>query len=605
MFFTKYLASFALATLLLCGSSSATPQFESEPIRPLDSRDDPNSDKSAILEPVVPPGVDEDDLGTLALGTRVVLAWAGSKVGSSSQRKLKRDGAVFSEASFKFAYPTIPLDYSSYISGISCSGGRLTSTLTPAAYKFAKKNWSGKGKLVFITSVDGCGSDNTNDLFLAKSITFSDSKRTFTAQGSSAGYRDVATNLNLKWGDLGTLNLKRAVDKRDMFEPHGLHNREVSLGISWGLYLNDFLGIDKDSPWDNAALLAKYNKTGGKTDTSYSKGEIASDFGHHKRSNESALEERKVVKTTEKTFGLAAYCVECGFSGTAEIWGDLDVDLIPFKVTKAQVGFRASFKAGLYLGLVAFVKYEKKYTKSFPRKFIPGFEIPLLAGVGPFVELSFEATMTIQATGSLLLGTAIEWNNIDIMIDLLDYSNSHARGFNPIFTKKKEVAGELKITTSLGMPVKLGLGIDLLSGTWKAGASIVETPSIVGEGSFEVSGTVTEDGTAVGDVNGGCYGIMINIHFENTVQGVLEGDYIGQRTWNIFRPLKSEPILETCIGYTKDSTEDDDTPDGTGSGSGASGNGLNSGGTGLSGSSGSKSPKCKQAAILSPTVPSV
>ena len=232
MFSSKAVSYLALATLLFFESSSARHSHHPRHNRRDDSSSSGNTTSSSAdvtsssgnststsLQPVVPPSVNQDALDVLALGTNVTLAWAGSPTGSNSRRLLKRDGGVFSAASFTFAYPTVPLDHSNYISNVSCSTGSLTASLDDDAYSFAKKEWSGAGNIVFVTSADGCGQDDVNDMFKATSITFYDSDQTFTAQGSSIGYMEAATHMNLQWGSIGTASVKRAVDKRDVRIP--------------------------------------------------------------------------------------------------------------------------------------------------------------------------------------------------------------------------------------------------------------------------------------------------------------------------------------------------------------------------------------------------
>lgn len=217
MFLLPELRSLTLAVLLFGACSTAAPHA-STPL--LDRRDDPGTSgadgPTASLEPVVPPEVNPDALSILALGTHVNLAWAGSPADTGTKGMLKRAGAVLTQAAFTFAYPTVPLDHSSFVSGISCSGNTLTGTLTSSAYAYAKKQWSGAADIVFVTSVDGCGAKDANDFFHATKIVFSDAGKTFSATGSSAGYKSVATKMQLKWGDIGTHKLKRAIDKRDV-----------------------------------------------------------------------------------------------------------------------------------------------------------------------------------------------------------------------------------------------------------------------------------------------------------------------------------------------------------------------------------------------------
>ena len=220
MLFTKEFASL----LLFCGVSTAAPSITSSQRARYDSRDvvqvnttsTTTNTTAAVLEPIVPPEVDPTDLSLFALNPVSTLAWAGSTNSSNSKRMLKRDTGILSQANITFHYPSIPLDQSAYVSGISCSPGTLTATLTQTAYTYAKKAWKGASHIIFITAADGCGVDKANDFFLTDSIVFSDGDHSFKALGSSSTYQNVTQRFNLQWGDVGTYDLRRSVDKRSV-----------------------------------------------------------------------------------------------------------------------------------------------------------------------------------------------------------------------------------------------------------------------------------------------------------------------------------------------------------------------------------------------------
>lgn len=234
---------------LLCTSALGAPQYETNirqrqdfllgeskgSLGVLPRQDQPAADPSApeaptaLLEPVIPPVVDEDALSVLKLAKNITLAWAGSSSTNVTNGKFKRDGdAVLSQAQFTFRYPTVALDHSSFVSGVSCSAGKLTGKLSATAYAYAKKQWASAGQIIFITSVDGCGSDAANDYFLAKTIGFSDSKKTFTANGAGSNYGQLASHFKLDWGNVGAYNLKRSHTKREvrLLCRHVLHVRK-------------------------------------------------------------------------------------------------------------------------------------------------------------------------------------------------------------------------------------------------------------------------------------------------------------------------------------------------------------------------------------------
>ncbi|KAF5589962.1 hypothetical protein FPCIR_6591 [Fusarium pseudocircinatum] len=549
MMLTQYLSScIALAFFIL--SVSAAPSYDL-PI--LNRRDDASatstSDNSTTLEPIIPPEVDPKDFSVFNLDKQVTLAWAGTPDSEpGSKRMRKRDNAIFSQANFTFRYPVIPLDHSVFISSVSCTKGALSGVISNSA---AKGQWKSAGKIIFITSVDGCGENHANDLFLSQSITFNDTTKAFTAKGSTTEYADVYESFKLDFGKIGTLNVRRAIDKRAMFEPHILEKRaSKTWSYEWSQYLNkeELLGTDEDAPWPNAAKLIEWGSEGGGEDDSYKKGEVADPNGHHKRWDNATLSERDL------SYGLILYCVECGFGGKASLTGTIEASLI-HGITKAQIQFNAQFKAGLNLGLKAFVTYEKEWT--YPvAEFSPwNFGIPLLCTVGPYIGLDVQAGMTIEATGTLLIGASVEWENIDLLIDLLDSGNSHSNGLTPVFTHRTEATGELKMEASLGLPASVGVKLNVLSG---------------------LCATVTDDGEIITDVNGDCYGIAWNIHFENTLEAfVTLGDDTNK--FPLIDPMESDPIAEGCIGYVNDGTGDDGSDDE----GGMSGTGMDCGGSGL------------------------
>lgn len=174
---------------------------------------------NTTLEPVIPPSVNTGVLSILAPSTTLTLAWAGTPGtgnSSTSQRLLKRDTSVYSQANFTFVLPSVPLDHSDLISGISCSAGSLTATLSSTAFTYAKQQWANAGSLLFITSATGCGTDGSNYYFKSSSITFSTAASTFTAAGSSEVINSVAAYMSLQWGAVPASAVRRSITKRDV-----------------------------------------------------------------------------------------------------------------------------------------------------------------------------------------------------------------------------------------------------------------------------------------------------------------------------------------------------------------------------------------------------
>ncbi|KAK2689325.1 hypothetical protein QWA68_011383 [Fusarium oxysporum] len=221
-----------------------------------------------------------------------------------------------------------------------------------------------------------------------------------------------------------------------------------------------------------------------------------------------------------KPYGLTLYCVECGFGGKASLTGTVEVSLFG-GIEVAQIQFNAQFKARLNLGLRAFVEYEKEWTYLVGEINPLSFGIALLCTVVLYIGLDVKAGMSIEATGTLLIGASVEWENIDILIDLVNSGNSHTNGLTPVFKHTAEATGELKMEASLGLLASVGVELKLLSGLWAAKGGVVDTPSVVLEGSFEMSATVTDDGEILANIDGDCYGIAWNIHFENSLDAFV------------------------------------------------------------------------------------
>ncbi|TXB96394.1 hypothetical protein FocTR4_00015844 [Fusarium oxysporum f. sp. cubense] len=166
--------------------------------------------------------------------------------------------------------------------------------------------------------------------------------------------------------------------------------------------------------------------------------------------------------------------------------------------------------------LKGFVTYEKEWTYLIGEINPWSLGIALLCTVGPYIGLDVKAGMSIEATGTLLIGASVEWENIDILIDLVNSGNSHTNDLTPVFKHTAGATGELKMEASLGLLASVGVELKLLSRLWEAKRGVVDTPSVVLEGSFEMSATVTDDGENLANIDGDCYGIAWNIHFENS-----------------------------------------------------------------------------------------
>ena len=170
---------------------------------------------ATTLEPVLPPDNDPEDFSILSPDPQLNLYYGGVPNTTLSKRA-DTDSAILVNLDFTFLHPSVPLDYSSFISGVACSDNNtLTGVFsTSSAYSYGKKAWTGLNNVLLITSADGCGADNQNDVFLANSITFSDGDLSFTATGAEYLVRDVAKTSDITWGNVTPKKLRKRAYRR-------------------------------------------------------------------------------------------------------------------------------------------------------------------------------------------------------------------------------------------------------------------------------------------------------------------------------------------------------------------------------------------------------
>lgn len=151
----------------------------------------------------------------------------------------------------------------------------------------------------------------------------------------------------------------------------------------------------------------------------------------------------------------------------------------------------------------------------------------------------------------MLVGVQYQWPAFSATMDFFNPLKSSSKGFSPITTHTFNASGDIIVATSVGLPIGLGLGVDLLKGLWDKQVAIVDRPAIeiVAEYSLALFGSSTSGGGAPSGsftsatVNGGaCNGIAWYIDLVNTLQ-LAAGDHkysLGQ--WN------SPALAQGCLG---------------------------------------------------------
>jgi hypothetical protein len=136
------------------------------------------------------------------------------------------------------------------------------------------------------------------------------------------------------------------------------------------------------------------------------------------------------------------------------------------------------------LGLDAQVEYKNTITKPLVSAGLPGFSVPGIITLGPFVSLSAELELEAKAIGQLFAGIAMDIPNFDATLDVFDSTKSVSSGFTPVFTKNFTATGEIDISANFGLPLKLGIGLVIPVIKFDKSIGIVERPGLNASASF-------------------------------------------------------------------------------------------------------------------------
>ena len=138
-----------------------------------------------------------------------------------------------------------------------------------------------------------------------------------------------------------------------------------------------------------------------------------------------------------------------------------------------------------------------KYKTNIISQGLQPYEIPGVLLVGP--EIAVDATLGFNITteGQVLAGASMSVPNFSANLDLVDSSQSHVTGFTPQFNTNFSAGGQIRATTSLGLPVTIGVGLDIVPLKIRKLISVINEPSLEANVAYSYS----TDGS--GDCNNG------------------------------------------------------------------------------------------------------
>lgn len=208
--------------------------------------------------------------------------------------------------------------------------------------------------------------------------------------------------------------------------------------------------------------------------------------------------------------------------------------------------------AGIFLGVNAFATYNKTYTKPLWVQGLPVLSIPDVFAVGPYIELDIRAEARIDALGQAIAGGSLNWPHINATVDMLNSKNSFSHGLSPDINATIQTTEQITLTLSLGIPITLAVGVNILDGAYKKNINLTETPALVATARYEAetnttfnrNGTTGEHCRSV-DLTPAtqCLGVAWNITAVNDVTLGL----LGFDTFNLDH-LESPALAHGCIG---------------------------------------------------------
>lgn len=240
--------------------------------------------------------------------------------------------------------------------------------------------------------------------------------------------------------------------------------------------------------------------------------------------------------------GITFYCVNCGIHGSVAVSGSISFGVIG-GITAGSIGMAGNLQAGLEIGMDAYAEYDKSLTLArLVHQGIPGFSIPNVITVGPEVTLDLTADFSVSAEGQLLAGITLSLPDFGANLDVFDPSRSTSHGSVPEVHRIFNATGTLTATASLGLPLGLAFGIDLLAGRYSKTIALIDTPAI--EAVATLSATYQNiDGVGSSSVNGGdCDGVEWQIDVRND----LTLNVLDSRNYDLFSWV-SPPLAQGCI----------------------------------------------------------
>ncbi|KAL8872340.1 MAG: hypothetical protein Q9174_002017 [Haloplaca sp. 1 TL-2023] len=148
---------------------------------------------------------------------------------------------------------------------------------------------------------------------------------------------------------------------------------------------------------------------------------------------------------------------------------------------------------------------------------IPGWQIYGVVIVGPSLGLKAVAELNIALAGQVLAGADMNIGSFNATIDFVDGSKSSSLQLNPAYTPIFNATAQITAAFAFGLPLSIGVGLEIPGINYKKTASINDVPSFQASLNYTASTTDVGVGGNTDCVNG----IGYNVEFVNDVYADL------------------------------------------------------------------------------------
>lgn len=507
---------------------------------------------AATLLPATGPSHDAQNLTHLAPATSNNLYYSHNGSDTSVDH-------MFASLDMNFTKPAVVLENSAYVSNVTCSTDGIGITFNDdQGYNYAKQQWpSFGGDFILVSHSDGCKNTTATQrtFWQVSDAQFDDDNKACDVKCSEIGIDQAANDMHAEWGTwnqggsdssgsaAGSPSQTSEAPVTSITPPPS--SAELQARGLWG---------DITSVWGDA------------TSAVASVGESVVSEVTSKAESVVSVVTSKAVSAADKSFatsltvdinasptktadnapwpsaaeivtvgGIGAYCVGCGAKGHADVSGSADISFLELKIKSGQFSVKGNMDATMGLGLDApdgasFSPFNKKIELvQIP---LSPLEIPEILVIGPYINLDADVNVDVKASGNIMMQVGASMPNFQATVDLLDKSKNTQSGFTPQWTKKFDAKGEITVTTTLGLPVELGFGLDVRAlPSLNANVSVTNTASVTAYGNYS-------------NVPGPCMdGVGWGIHFNDNVDLSVFGLYDD----NLFS-WQSPDVASGCIG---------------------------------------------------------